>query len=130
MTTPTEFLGDLVAKLSRGDTRLWRNNVGEGWVGKTIYRDKTTITLQHPRVLHAGLCVGSSDLIGLRTIIITPEMVGQKIAVFAGIEGKLGTGRATRDQRAFIDYVKSAGGLAGTAGSIDEARAILSAPTR
>lgn len=123
--TPTSFIGEIVAKLSRGDTRLWRNNTGDGWVGKVIHREPGSITLEHPRVLHAGLCNGSSDLIGLRTIVITQEMVGRKVAVFTGIEAKLGSGRESEDQAAFRQFICRAGGLAGVAYTVEEAEAIL-----
>lgn len=127
--TPTEFIGEIVAKLSRGDTRLWRNNCGDGWVGKVIHREPGSITIAHPRVLHAGLCNGSSDLIGLRTIVITPEMVGRRVAIFTGIEAKLGSGRESDDQTAFREFICRAGGLAGVARTVEEAETILRGAT-
>jgi hypothetical protein len=60
---------------STGATRLWRNNTG-------------TLRDQHGRPVSFGLCKGSADLIGYRTITITPEMVGQQVAVFTSIEVK------------------------------------------
>ena len=72
-----------------------------------------------------GLCKGSSDLIGLRTITIGPEHVGQTMAVFAAVEVKSATGRATPEQAAFIEAVQAMGGLAGIARSVDDAAAIL-----
>ena len=65
---------------STGDTRLFRNNTG-------------TLRDQHGRPVQFGLCKGSADLIGYRTITITPEMVGQQVAVFTSIEVKTPTGR-------------------------------------
>lgn len=97
--------------LGRGPVRLWRNNTG---------------ALKDPsgRLVRYGLCQGSSDLIGLRAITITPDMVGQTVAVFAAIEVK-DRGRPTPEQLAFIDAVTNLGGLAGVARSTDDARAIL-----
>jgi hypothetical protein len=50
--------------------------------------------------------------------------VGQRLAVFAAVEVK-DRGRATEQQEAFISLVQQAGGLAGVARSVADARAIL-----
>ena len=101
--------------LSRGPVRLWRNNTG-------------TLRDRQGRPVKFGLCKGSSDLIGLRSITIGPEHVGQTMAVFVAVEVKSPTGRPTPDQQAFIDTVQSLGGLAGIARSVDDAAAILQLP--
>ena len=94
-----------------GPARLWRNNTG-------ALKDASG------RLVRYGLCQGSSDLIGLRSVTITPDMVGQTVAVFTAIEVK-DRGRLTPEQRAFIAMVQQAGGLAGVARSPEDARAIL-----
>ena len=99
--------------LSRGGTRLFRNNTG-------ALRD------QNGRLVQFGLCKGSSDLIGWQSVEITPDMVGETVAVFVAIEIK-DQGRATKEQKAFIQRVREAGGLAGVARSIEDAQAILCA---
>ena len=71
-----------------------------------------------------GLCKGSSDLIGWRSLTITPDMVGQTVAVFAAIEVK-DRGTPTPEQLHFIAQVQAAGGLAGVARTVAEAEAIL-----
>jgi hypothetical protein len=102
-------------QLSRGDTRLWRNNTG-------------TLMDKHGRPVQFGLCKGSSDLIGLRSITIGPEHLGQRLAVFAAVEVKSATGRPTAEQLAFIDVVQRMGGLAGVARSVREAAALMRIP--
>jgi len=102
---------DIRLELARGNTRLWRNNTG-------ALKDATG------RLVRYGLCPGSSDLIGLRQVVVTPDMVGQTLAVFTAIEVK-DRGRPTPEQQAFIAMVQQAGGLAGIARSVDEARVIL-----
>lgn len=97
--------------LGSGASRLWRNNTG-------ALKDSTG------RLVRYGLCKGSADLIGLRTVTITPDMVGQQLAVFAAIEVK-DRGRLTPEQTAFLTMVQQAGGLAGVARSVEEARSIL-----
>lgn len=95
------------------DVRLFNNPVGEGWQGKRVAQDSATITLLQPRRVVYGLCPGSSDIIGFRTVTITPDMVGTTVAQFIAPEVKTGTGRVRDDQVKFIAAVNRAGGLAG-----------------
>lgn len=71
---------------------------------------------------------GSSDLIGLRKVTITPDMVGQEIGVFCAVEVKSAKGRPTSEQKQFIACVQKFGGLAGVARSVDEAASIINPP--
>ena len=68
---------------------------------------------------------GGSDLIGYRRVTVTPEMVGQDVAVFAAVEVKTARGRVKAEQQRFVDHIRSAGGIAGIARSVDEAMNIL-----
>ena len=68
---------------------------------------------------------GGSDLIGYRRVRVTAEMVGQEIAQFAAVEVKTPRGRVRPEQQQFIDHIVSAGGIAGIARSVDEAKDIL-----
>lgn len=108
------------------NTRLFRNNTGTGWQGTRMPSPAGLVILKDARPLNAGLCVGSSDLIGWTTVKITPEMVGREVAVFTAVEVKALRGRASADQVNFIDQVRKAGGLAGIARSPEEAIDILS----
>jgi hypothetical protein len=74
-----------------------------------------------------GLQPGSSDLIGWRTVTITPEMVGQQVAVFTSIEVKTATGRVKPEQKLWLDKVQAAGGIAGVARSVEDALRITTA---
>ena len=94
-----------------GDVRLFRNNTG-------------ALLDMQGRLVKFGLCKGSSDLIGFRSITITPDMVGQKIAVFSAIEVK-DKGKATVEQKNFINIINNAGGYAGVAKNVNDARKIL-----
>ena len=98
---------------TRPDLRLFRNNTG---------------TLPDPRTgrpVQFGLARGSADLIGLRTVTITPDMVGQQVAVFTSIEVKTPQGRPTAEQQNWLNMVRSLGGIAGIARSIQDANEIL-----
>lgn len=73
----------------------------------------------------------SSDLIIPRSVVVTQEMVGCTIAVFAAVECKASdwvfraSDKRAEAQQRFIDLVLAAGGMAGFATSIGEARQIL-----
>lgn len=93
-----------------------------------IFRNHTG-ALRDPRtgqMVRFGLAPGSPDLVGWRTVTVTPEMVGQQLAVFCGLEVKIPGGRIRPDQVNFLDRLRDAGGLAGVVRSEDEAVAILS----
>lgn len=98
--------------LSKGATRLWRNNTG-------ALRDA------NGQLIRFGLCQGSADLIGYHSITITPEMVGQRVAVFLAVEVKSERGRPTSAQEAFLNHIRTAGGRAGIARSVADALCIL-----
>lgn len=105
---------------------LFRNNTGMGWVGKVIRKYLNgNIELQAARPLHAGLCVGSSDLIGFVSVVVTPEMVGQRVAIFAAVEVKTESGEKRKDQEKFIAAVRRNGGVADFIRSIPQAVALL-----
>lgn len=99
--------------------RVWRNNSGK---------------LPDPRtgrwVQFGVASPGGSDLIGYRTITITPDMVGRQVAVFTAIEIKTATGRATPEQRRFIEHIARAGGIAAIVRTTAEALRIATEPFR
>lgn len=72
----------------------------------------------------------SSDLIGIREMVITPEMVGNTVGVFTAIEVKgedwkfKGTDREVAQHR-FMKWVIDRGGIAGFAKSVQEFNQIL-----
>lgn len=55
---------------------------------------------------------GGSDLIGYLSVMVTPEMVGTRVAIFVAAEIKAPRGRATEAQQHFLDTVERAGGIA------------------
>lgn len=65
------------------------------------------------------------DLVGVRCVKITPEMVGQEIGVFVGIEVKAPGKNATAGQLEKIALLRSFGALAGVAHSEGEALEVL-----
>jgi hypothetical protein len=102
---------------TRPDLRLYRNNCG---------------SLPDPRsgrLVTFGLARGSADLIGWRTITVTPEMVGTRLAVFTSIEVKTPTGRIRPEQQAWLATVQGAGGIAGVARSVTDAQQLVADPS-
>ncbi len=133
MASDTGFLNQLLKHCSRGAVRLFRNSNGVGWVGRSTRFNRAETVVVRPgdvlirsaRPLHAGLMAGSGDLIGWRSIEITPEMVGRKVAVLASLEAKEGTGRMSAEQRNWRDQVLQAGGIAGEVRSLEDADRVL-----
>jgi len=84
------------------------------------------LTLCGTRKIRAGLAMnGSSDLIGWKSVVITPDMVGKKIAIYTAIEIKTAKGNARPEQKVFIDNVLKAGGIAGIARNENDVKNLL-----
>lgn len=111
-------------ELSDDDTRLFRQQSGDFWAGDATVLHNDAVLIRNPRRVSVGF-PGLSDLGGWRTVEITPDMVGQKVAVYVAIEVKAKRGRPTNAQLRFIDVVNEAGGMAGVARSVDDAAEIL-----
>jgi len=101
--------------------RLFRQNVGQAWIGKVergfpgkrVILAAGDVVIRNARPFHAGVA-GMSDLGGWVPVEVTAAMVGSTIAVYCQVEVKDGT-RPTKEQTAWIDAVNSAGGRAGVA---------------
>jgi hypothetical protein len=106
---------DIQAKVrleaSRNGIRLWRNNVGALKTPDGSYL-RYGLANDSP---HLNAVFKSSDLIGIRPILITQDMVGKTIGQFVAREVKA-PGWLYRDtqreraQRAFIDLINKLGG--------------------
>jgi hypothetical protein len=99
---------------------VFRNNTGKGYQGKPVFSGDV-VTLHNYRILTAGLCPGSSDLIGWTSVTITEDMVGQNIAVFTAFESKTGKQKVTKKQQNFISRILEAGGIAGVVRKAEDA---------
>lgn len=80
-------------------TRLFRNNIGK-------------LETKYGRRVNFGLFKGSSDNIGWESIIVTPDMVGKRIAIFKAVESKTPEGKLKPEQENFLNKVKIFGGIA------------------
>ncbi len=95
--------------------RLYRFNVGLGWVGDVVSKTADTITLRHYRPFKAGI-PGISDLIGWTSD-----------GRFAAIEVKIGRRQPTEAQSNFVAAARAAGGIGAVVWSVEEALAALRA---
>lgn len=97
----------------RPGIRLFRNSTGR-------LRDRRGIVLTY------GLCVGSSDIIGIKTThtIGSIDSPGVSVGQFVALEVK-DRGRLTEEQKDFLAMVLSMGGIAACVRSVDEARTAL-----
>ena len=94
--------------------RMFRNNVGK---------------LPDPRTgrwVEFGVGgTGAADLLGWRTVTVTPEMVGQRLAQFVSLEVKTATGRVRPEQENWRRVVQEAGGVAAVVRSVEDAQRAL-----
>lgn len=94
--------------------RLWKNTRG------------MFLTLDGKRKVQAGLqAPGSSDLVGFTPVVITQQHVGSTLAILTVIEVKTDTGRASDNQKHFIQFILDNGGYAGIARSPEDAKKIV-----
>ena len=133
MSNEIPLMKELQMAASQMGARLFRQQVGQGWIGKakriaragTVAVKPGDVVISAARPFHAGI-EGMSDLGGWMPVKITPDMVGQTLAVYAQAEVK-DEGRATVAQLRWIEAVTRAGGIAGVVRSHDDLRAILTA---
>jgi hypothetical protein len=111
----------LLAIGGRPDVRAFRNTVGEGWVGKAKRLDGGAVLIRNSRYVTFGLAPGSADLIGWHSVLVTPDMVGRRLARFAGWEVKSSDGESRDNQERFLAMLDSHGGIAGIVRSPEEA---------
>lgn len=104
-------LAKILRECSGGAVRLFRNQVGRYKIGE--------------RWINYGLVAGSSDIIGFKSVVVTPDMIGKKIAVLVAIECKREGENCKPHQQQFIDFIQASGGLAGVARSAEDAVFIL-----
>lgn len=100
------------------DQRRARVSCGIGWVSEKITHisRKTEVTLypgdivlRGGRAFH-GAPAGTADYVGFDSIIVTPDMVGTRVAIFAADEIKSPNDRMRKLQKAFKAMVLRLGG--------------------
>lgn len=99
--------------------RLFRFNSGMAWAGKSIKFSKPTMVNVRPgdvlvkdgRPFH-GAPEGFPDLAGWESVTVTPEMAGQTLAVFKGVEAKTKSySTLSKAQKAMRAIIEKMGGV-------------------
>lgn len=124
------LISEIQLLYSQNGHRVFRQNTGQGWAGEFFKPPMATnirispadVLVRNARPLRAGLCTGSSDLIGWQSIVITEDMIGKRVAIFTAIEVKHGSTRTTEEQTRFIKSVNDAGGNGQIVRSLDEVK--------
>lgn len=125
----SELSKHILLAASKIGQRLFRNNVGQSWIGKSVIAKRRMsvelevgdVVVRQARRFHAGLCEGSSDYIGWTPVKITADMIGKEVAVFTAVEVKTRTGRPTDKQIKFLSAVGRSGGFGTICRSPEEA---------
>ena len=113
----------LIAMCQAGAYAL-RVNSGTFWGGKVLAHTGDKLVLQNPTKV-MGAPAGTSDIIGCKTITITPEMVGKKIGIFAAVEVKRPGEKPRENQVNFLEVMRRRGAMVGVARSPEDAVRIL-----
>ena len=103
------IISDRLRNLEIGE-RIFRINAGTGWTGSEIRIDsrRNLATIRNPRPLRAAP-PGWPDLCGWTSVIVTPDMVGQTVAVATFEEVKAGADSHSREQREFRKIAEKMG---------------------
>ncbi|MDW8332823.1 MAG: VRR-NUC domain-containing protein [Bacteroidia bacterium] len=81
--------------------------------GVTLMRNPAGVfTLPTGKRVSFGLAKGAADLIGWTPVVIGPEHVGKKIAVFCAVEVKTKNTAVSGAQKRFLEKVAADGGAA------------------
>lgn len=101
---------------------FFRVNVGTAWASNDIVKlADGSLLLRNPRPFSTGVPAGFHDVFGAVEMTITPDMVGNKVAVFTTIECKSSKGKAREKQERFAETVADMGGRTGFARSVEQA---------
>ncbi len=133
MNAETALTLRILADVGSGPThRLWRNARGLYYAGRIVARGPKTYRLQHGDAVlrgctpvQAGLCDGAADLVGIVAVPVSLLPPDGVVGLFAGLELKTEDGTVKQHQRAWLEVIRSLGGIADVARSVEEAREII-----
>lgn len=101
-----------------------RVNSGSFWGGEILSHMGDKLLLKNPTKI-MGAPAGTSDVIGCKPTVITPQMVGKTIGVFVALEVKIPTKNAKKHQANYLDVMRRMGAIVGVARSPEDAVRIL-----
>lgn len=112
----------LLKAATKCNATLYVSRRGFGWVGQLLDKTAKFVTLTNARRIEIGLVNGSSDLVGVTRVVVTPQMVGRTVAVFTSVEVKVGKDKLSPDQKRWLANVRRWGGIAVECRSTDDLR--------
>lgn len=120
----TNIVRECLIRASKLNARLWRQQSGMGWIGRSIVIDKLErvdvfpgdVVIRQARPFHAGF-EGLADTGGYCMVDGLP--------VITQVEVKTATGTVRPEQRKWISFIRSIGGRAGIARSADDVDRII-----
>ena len=108
MKSEEQVKAEIRLEASRRGWKLFRNNVG-------VLRDSRGVPVRYGLANDSAALnkhLKSGDLIGMRPVSITQEMVGKVIGQFVSVECKRPDGRIDPAQQKWADMINEAGGYA------------------
>lgn len=128
-----ELTKQILLMASRIGARLYRRNIGMGWIGQSVVIKKREtivvspgdVVIRNARPFHNGEA-GQFDTWGWKQVTITPEMVGTQIAQHVEIEIKFGKDRMSEEQVKWGAFCERSGVRSGVARTLEDAQKILS----
>lgn len=119
-----EIQAEIQARAVAMNCKLMRNNSGalKDVSGRVVRFGLGNVSKAH------NDRIKSSDLIGFTKVVITPDMVGKVVAVFTACEVKAPGAKIDnryKAQLAFVDWIKSNGGIAAIVDSFEKFRESL-----
>lgn len=119
-----DIQSQILIAMSQAGACCFRINAGSFWSGEILSHDGKMLLLKNPRKIQ-GAPEGFSDIVGVTTVTVTPQMVGRKIGVFTCIEVKKPGEKPKKHQENFLAQMRSRGAIAGVARSPEEAVRII-----
>jgi len=120
----SDIQNQILIELSKQGTVAFRINAGSFWAGEIMSNKDNMLLLKNPRKIQ-GAPEGTSDIIGLTSVMITTEMVGTRVGVFTAIEVKKPGENPKPHQKNFLKNMRDRGAIAGVARSPEDAVRIL-----
>lgn len=114
----------ILIAMGQAGTYGLRVNSGNFWGGEILSHDGKMLLLKNPTKIQ-GAPAGTSDIIGCKTVLITPQMVGKNIGQFVCFEVKVPGQNAKKHQENYLMMMRSRGAITGVVRSSEDVIKIL-----
>lgn len=116
--------------------RLWRNETGVYHAGHIVFRNTGPraverwikpgqVIMERESRVTAGLCPGSSDLVGILSVPVRLLDPDSEIGIFMGLEGKASTTTVQENQERWMEVIRQLGGIADVVRSPEDVHRIV-----